>query len=86
MTVKMAVTFQNGRHENIKQCIYISYCGEFLCTIHALIGFQGQRIIFDTFKLKMMFIFKMMAIYRMQGGHKPFSYVSLLFLSHLNII
>ena len=40
MTVKMAATFQNGRHENIKQCIYFGFLG----AIHALIGFQGQRI------------------------------------------
>ena len=46
MTVKIAATFQNGLHENIKQCIYISYFLGFLCAIHALIGFQGQRIHF----------------------------------------
>ena len=46
MTVKMAATFQNGRHANIKQCIYISFFGGFLCAIHDLIGFQGQRIDF----------------------------------------
>ena len=45
MTVKMAVTFQNGRHENIKH-LHISYFGGFLCAIHTLIGFQGQRIHF----------------------------------------
>ena len=46
MTVKMTATFQNVRHENIKQCIYISYFGGFLCAVHAFIGFQGQRIHF----------------------------------------
>ena len=45
MTVKMAATFQNGRHENIKECIYLIF-GGFLCAIHALLGFQGQRIHF----------------------------------------
>ena len=43
---QMAATFQNGHHENIKECVYISYFGGFLCAIHALIGFQGQRINF----------------------------------------
>ena len=41
----MAATFQNGHHENI-----ISYFGGFLCVIHALIGFQGQRIHFLYFQ------------------------------------
>ena len=45
MTVKMAAIFQNGRHKNIKQCIHLIY-GGFLCAIHALIDFQGQRIHF----------------------------------------
>ena len=39
----MAATFPNGRFENIKQCIYISYFGGFPRAIHAIIGFQGQR-------------------------------------------
>ena len=55
MTVNMAAAFQNGRHENIKQCVhvYISYFRGILCAIHALIVFQGQRI-HDTCKLKIM--------------------------------
>ena len=45
MTVKMAATFQNGRHENINN-VNISYFGGCLYAKHALIGFQGQRIHF----------------------------------------
>ena len=46
MMVKMAATFQNGRHENIKQCIYLIFWSISMCNTCFNIGFQGQRIHF----------------------------------------
>ena len=60
MTVKMEATFQNGGHENIKKCIYIYiiFWRISMCNTYSNRFFKVKEFTFDTFKLKMMFIFQ----------------------------
>ena len=58
----MAATFQNGRHENIKQCIHLKFWRISMCNT-CINRFSRSKNLLLTFKLKMMFIFKMTEIY-----------------------